>query len=106
VTDQPPLLGRKPRWQQRWEARSQRRFEEQARRVDAQTLRRARLDQRLRGADGREYVVRGVRRGESLRLLDGGSDSLVGLLITLVGWLISLTLKGWRVGVVRTGGRL
>ena len=102
VTDPPPLLGRKPRWQQRWEERSQREIEERAHWA-AQPVREWNEHfWDVTTPDGRDYSVRAVRRGRIIWIpgLSAGGR-LVFMLSDAVGWLISLRLTGWRVGVLR-----
>lgn len=103
---QPPktsALGRKPTWQQRWEARSQLKFEQRA--VDARTVRDRMVF--ATGVDGARYVVRAVPNGSALRTAGARGDGiffLFELVVAIVAATIEAARKrrrtGWTVGVL------
>ena len=97
-------MGRKPRWQSRWEHRSQQRFDQQS--VDAKIWQTRNAD--VHAPDGTHYIVRTVPNGQPLREPGGYGDTSGLEIPVMIAFSISAAVRtrlrtGWTIGVLTAG---
>jgi hypothetical protein len=97
-----------PHWLADWEARQQAKFDRQRREAPIKAAEFSARNVRVESPSGKKYIVRAVKRGDTLWQASGGGGvqaiaTMIAGLIQLAFWVRGRKSNRWTVGVVRFG---